>query len=1110
MSGNHPTTNFQLSWKNGDNQEIVYYDVQARFNYGTWKALTTLYWPQVKNDGAYNTYNTLPLGQEGYYQVRIRARTNDNRQSNFSSPIGFTVDLTSPIRSALYYGSADDIPAHQDDPVRYVFSNKKAAFRYQDLSYVLDPETNKVVFNQNEWSGSDGFSSIYGDPERDRVLVARHAIYELIQRNPNNAVAEKMLLDSYFDQAVVEVMVGNQLIDQARISRLRDDGIQKEIALYENAADVYESAYKAFANVFLINRDSAILTKHAANRKDISLRYIRNDGNLVNIASDDALQAGYKEVRLAYSLIGYRINALNASVNLEISQDSTTASIKDDLKVKLISAKKESEMFDTVIRRLFFSVDLKNLPVSTGVSEAISDLEYSLKKLDQTIMSFENDYNTLNLPKKSLIVFHGDNLEADTYDFLMTRHNRNSGSLAVAIQDFERSKVSFGNLKINLDTLQTDYSDRLAVISQQLFNLVGYTIDECNGGDLCTKMDSSAKNGSALSIQEKNIETNYLVIESRSESVKSALEAIEIEIERSGREKGILNAIDQVHLKYDDDQISIKTQINAIRKSIETDRAKSKKKKGLFGAITGFVANTLKNPFGAVGYAVDAWSGAVDSAWQHNIELNAINDSRDIDKLDILSAELAKAERSEVRTLNSDFLDVASQATVRNLWLRVKSAEMDSAIAESNYDIEVERYIGMAMQTRELLRKAEELRANQLERHFANPMHLNQSTADLVNAEASFKVAQEWIFYMLQALEYKWQEKFISSTGKTVNSLFSLRSAEDLARLHDDMVNFDLARRTRSFSRVTDTLSFKKDILKYYDFINADRQCYPHPFPEDEIKIDTILGSPWNECEFIGDGSKLDANLAFLAYVVGSRNKHADDDANAEHWVTLDFSTNQPMRGNLFQGPRYSRSQITGERCLVTGGTYNDKILAMSINLNTQNGSWDNTTSGYLTYAGSSYFRARYSSNDIDSIDRISALANQFWDHAGINPKNEYTNQFQAAISAKINQGPLGTLSQPFYDFKERSVAASNWQLQLKQGDKWGDIFDYSELNDIEIVMNHKYISRNISSTCGAGVARAEFGVQMQRSAPQSLGINESLSENVLFFEEQLYLDSLH
>ncbi|WP_144391808.1 fibronectin type III domain-containing protein [Pleionea sediminis] len=1046
----------------------------------------------------------------GEHQYRLSAY-NLAGSSDFGAAqsVQVEVDPTDIIRKSLYYNEADAIPASDDFPEQNRFSRDVAAFRYLDLSYVLDPETNKVIFQYADGLLDSDFATIYGDAERDRVDAARDVILNQLTLYPNNTNIERFLLDVYFEQAIAEIMAGNQVIDQARIVRLREGDIRLEIDLYQAAADHFESAFYNYRDLFEHNGD--IVVKYEAQRGDISPRYRDANDVAQSVTPDERLYNGYKDVRAYYELMTKWANSLNQAVKLEVIGGQANQTLIDELVETVNTTVAALTAYDQSMQALFSSVEFDDVSGFTGLPEAFDRFKAALAELSSLPESITGETNLLGLPKNAVMIFYGQsgqgNETSDTFDLLMQRHNRTSGSLADALNKLVIANADFDTQRSNQDRLVTDFSDRLDTINLRLSELVGIEIDTGCSEGMCVVSTDDARQGSAISLQNANIESAEAVLTARETELSNALDAIEIEIERRGEEQGIENAIDQVHIRYDNEQIRISERINQVRIAAEKARRKTSRIRGFADTVNRTVQGGMTG--GWAGAIAGFVSGVIDANIALREHRTNINEISSIGNLNVMSQQLAKEERAQIRSLNSQLLDVNSQATIRNLWLRVKTAEMDIVVAEANLDAEIERLLGMMNQVQRLLVQAEQLRATQVDRYFADPIHLQRVSSSLLAAETSFERAQEWMFHAVKALEYKWQESFVSASGYDAESVIAMRNAEELAEFYEEMMNFNNERLVRSFQTSTDVISFKEDILGYYHFLRRRLQCYQHPFPERREELDWIITDPFapNECEYEGDGTLLDSNYAFRAYLAGSIETQSG--YYSEDWINLNFATLKPVpRGRIFLGPRMV---IRGdESCVVSGGTYNDKILDMGVNITTVAGAMEEITPARLTYGGASYFRAKEyqgATNIEETIDRIEAVQPQFWDVTGASTFN-YSNRYSVEMDAAITAGSSGVINTGTSAFKERSVAASDWQLQLLQADDFGSLYEIYDITDIELVIRHKYVSRNVN-TCYSGYNKSGVLIDDMLKSNDDLPLYELLPETSLFLEELLYRDSL-
>ena len=89
--------------------------------------------------------------------------------------------------------------------------------------------------------------------------------------------------------------------------------------------------------------------------------------------------------------------------------------------------------------------------------------------------------------------------------------------------------------------------------------------------------------------------------------------------------------------------------------------------------------------------------------------------------------------------------------------------------------------------------------AQQVDRYYANPVHYSVLTKEALNAELAFAELQEWMFYAVQALEYKWQEAFTDpERGFHRASVFKIQNIPQLVDYFAALQRFDDIRNLRS------------------------------------------------------------------------------------------------------------------------------------------------------------------------------------------------------------------------------------------------------------------------------------------------------------------------
>jgi len=385
-----------------------------------------------------------------------------------------------------------------------------------------------------------------------------------------------------------------------------------------------------------------------------------------------------------------------------------------------------------------------------------------------------------------------------------------------------------------------------------------------------------------------------------------------------------------------------------------------------------------------------------------------------------------------------------------------------------------------------LIREVEQLSAdldadrNELsDQYFADPIHFVRAEGALLRADAEFRRAQLWTFYTARALEYKWQERFSYADaviGETydIGSIISARNATELEQIVIKMGQFDGDRNASSGTPVdSESVISMRDLLLTPNPDDVNRSFLPVFLENDKgLRFDPQLGRVVTKIErFRNILTALKAQNPVTGQLV------------------IPFDTTQ-LAGydGLFKGPNYDN------RTDPDVGFYRDKISWIGINIIATNGSPPGDTSGNRTatlrYGGTMYFRTRVAPCWTRAPGNVAGLgggvSNPKKDFRGefiITPfryyqDEDYTGEFKAfnslimpgiktayssdsaTTSAVRNQlfGDIigvGSTGYRRQDFKELSVAATNWSLEFSDGQ-----FDINNIDDIELIIYHNSYAR--------------------------------------------------
>ena len=336
------------------------------------------------------------------------------------------------------------------------------------------------------------------------------------------------------------------------------------------------------------------------------------------------------------------------------------------------------------------------------------------------------------------------------------------------------------------------------------------------------------------------------------------------------------------------------------------------------------------------------------------------------------------------------------------------------------------------------------------DRHFADPIHLLRMQTSMLEAFDAFQVAQHWVFYTVRALEYKWNRPFVhtppgSSITWSTGSLFRLRNAEELEDMVAAMESYDNLQSTLSRDDYAELFSVREDFFGYklrcagvnppYDLCN-----YNDPI--------TNLPIPVNP-------SNPPALVAFRRQLESMR----DADGN----IILNFSTVREKAGtNFFRGPRYSASGT-----LISKGTFLDKIEYLTVALPGSHTTIGTELAGLIKYGGTSFIRNQAVGTvpDPNRPDRVvgemTAYSTRYWYYDGDIDAWQFSDGLSLPVTMKKSANPnIPPSVAQVNGFRERSVAATGWQLLIPTEDLGKPVLSINELNDIEIYFYHYSFAR--------------------------------------------------
>lgn len=910
-------------------------------------------------------------------------------------------DFTTPdqLRKQLYYSEADDSG---------LYPKTNAAFRYKELLYV--PESNQVRANFTN------MGNLYGNNERMRAAHVEELIWgKLNYGSANDAVYGPLLLDLYYDRAAAEVILAHNILEGARSAHygppiaspppLNGYLIENEIPLYVNALAAYRSVLSNYFTLFTRTRSTLgppamespgtrLFTNGVPTRGLVPASYVTN-GNLASVTGDtNALYSGYKDLVLLNGVLRDYGRAAEALARLYLAR----ASVSDIAAAKLLVTEAQRTLYihGNLLRGLFPSLNPGTIPGS-GLAESQAGWEKALSALDQLRQFLDGRSNLLGFAPDFLMLIGKQSGNFDSFDSFKSLLNPGSAQseLYLASLALTNARSAFATYRGFQDELETQLSSITSAVEGRLSQIMG-----------AYPVPVTPLPGSEADQQQTSIAIARLQIERNRVNINNLKQEIQIEINRRGLEQGINNAIVDVQIDYGNQQASLTEEIALIEaKQAGADRIADE-------------ANS-SNPFGAFFHGANA-------VYQTKAEL-------DKGQLAASKERLAAKESAAITSLNDQLLDVNSKALIKTKLLDMNKLAIDSQEATLQLTQEQGRLVALAREKANLEATIAESASFLAPRYFADPVHRLAALYQLAQADLQFAEAQKWLFFMVRALEYKWNEPFIQPyAGRSYNtaSIFALRNADELAAFYQAMLNFDNNRLSLVKDDYFDWFSIREDFFGYTT-IGAPAPTYPDP----------ITGQP------------VGAIQAFRSRLRQMTNANPG-------FITLEFSTVRQggSAGTFFQGPIFNPA--TG--VVIQGGGYLDKIIWMKINLPGSHPTNQVSLGGNLRYGGSSYIRNQFpGSFNPQRRDRLenelTAYSSRYWFFGG--GKWQFTEAQSGSVTMTLSQNSQTPPSVQQIDlFAERSVAASRWQLLIPiQGVQFVNI---SNLNDVEIQFYHEFFTR--------------------------------------------------
>jgi Skp family chaperone for outer membrane proteins len=679
---------------------------------------------------------------------------------------------------------------------------------------------------------------------------------------------------------------------------------------------------------------------------------------------------------------------------------------------------------------------------ASGVNAALGAVERAFADSVNTRSFLQGSGNTLGLDNNFMVFLQDGSGINDTYALLKPLvyddlHPGASAPVNRALLEQAAARTAYENFRASVDKVVQELSDVQQTFADRFEAITGYTLAEIAQFDgLNHKPDVASE----LATVNRSFES----LKRRKDSLSAKLDQLFKDLE------GATNAITLAE--------GVSTSINSARQiylgisgsawdTISTWQQAAAGAQATADAVYAGTSSLIAAGAAAVAGPINA--GVQIQAAERQAQAQQSLDAASIG----FQTELAKANVS--LTAQQSKLQLGSIQR-ELLAIRIELEENSTAVAQS-----------LADKTR-LLREVESIRqnfdSNQQAirgRFYADPIHLVRSDNAILRADAAFANAQRWMFYLLRALEYKWNQNFVgvyANRNYDAGSIFKLRNAEELKDLFNALVNFDTSGRLG--------YSYNPDQI---DVISVRKLLVPNPNALNPInsadpgaRVDNFTGETVSEREMF------------------RRQLRRLVDANGSLVIPINTTALSPIDyPSLFTGPQYATN---GQ--ILSAGRWHDVVRYVKVNIVSPSQPPANVA-GKVTYSGLSLFRTRVApcglpanhfQNALDPGGRdvpgelISKPFRSYFQPDFTVPLFEVTDRMEesgipfARTQSSVGLGDPLAAQYKFNQFAEYSVAATGWQLTILPTGMPNVNLDLVE--DIEFIVAHRSANRIAMPTC--------------------------------------------
>lgn len=1006
----------------------------------------------------------------------------------------YAAPILTDVKEALY-------PVVTPSSTRVTIIGGAKPFRYK---YLLHNGTGTDVTAFDPANMADWFTQ----DDRLKIDVEINKLKTAIAASPLDTGLRNLLLDIYYDLAVAEMQAAKpKLAELAKYHlglSLPDSGefiIDKEIATYLAIDTAYQSAITQFQSLLATpfpdidpsSFDSRIpagtpmgqylFRVEQANRQSTPSKYANANGTQEVpqsvggvLLTPGTLFSGYKDLKALLDLVGERHRHLAALSRLRGTRQAT-----GDLALARQSIAKATGPDGTdlqIIKSWFPELFPPNLAALTpaqttayqlkqqqsGVLASLAGIEETRLDLLSVIPFLNGSANMLGYDPDFLLLAQDSNTTnpRESYDVLRELLTKDSNApLTVAVDKLDESRTLYEAFQEKAEKTADDIEAADVALKDRFVAITGFEPDASPGFDFQTPNPTPGSElGSALSTIEalhqqaetrKPITANFdeLLAENADQAKAGlALQSINLALAKEGAIDGAVSTYKTKAGKLYDSSTAAK--VSSAVSQAATDAVYAAAGAAANNTPAGFIAAGAMVHVGIANTIVQGITTGVIADNEKNIDFASVD----------LSASTSKADIA--LTVNQARLDLAA----------LKRDQIANQL-ESGADLQAlsQAVARKSALLAELARIAKRRDSNVIsirKKSYADPLHYYRAESALIDADESFAAAQRWMFFTLQALNYKWHGQFAITGTKRydTSTVFKARNADELNDLLTQMVQWNTTRVTQTIDspRIYSRISLRDHVLaRNPQRFNLTESIDPG------VRVDDTIDPPPAMLPAV-------STEQYFRNLLTARYKEAPSGD-----IVIPFSTVFPSQiedsvdANFFRGAIYDAAGGCTSQ-----GFWREKIEFVKVNVIASDaGSMPAAYSGVLTYGGSTYFHTRVPpradrSVSVLAIDdapgELLCTPFRFWvsPDFSLGGFEARTTQIvplafaYANASALVSGAATDNLSPSFQvnDFQGRSIAASGWVLRLYRAQSNGARVNVDNIKDIEIIVAYKHSTR--------------------------------------------------